>query len=81
MQETVSFHNSTTDNEASSAVSVQLCLSHLGLELLHQILHLYKDRDFLSVSRLLVVEYMCLIKEHVFAIAKHYMNCMLLKSL
>ena len=81
MQEAVSFHNSTTYNEASSAVSVQLCLSHLGLELLHQILHLYEDRDFLSVSRLLAVEYMCLIEGHVFAIAKHYMNCMLLKSL
>ena len=77
----VSFHNSTTDNKASRAVSVQLCLSSLGLELLHQILHLHEDRDFLSVSRLLVVEYMCLIEGHVFAIAKHYMNCMLLKSL
>ena len=81
MQENVSFHNSTTYNEASSAVSVQLCLSHLSLELLHQILHLYEDRDFPSVSRLLAVEYMCLIEGHVFAIAKHYMNCMLLKSL
>ena len=81
MQKAVSFHNSTTDDKASSAVPVQLCLSHLSLELLHQILHLYKDRDFISVSRLLVVEYMCLIEGHRFAIAKHYMNCMLLKSL
>ena len=81
MQEAVSFHNSTADDKAPSVISVQLCLSHLGLELLHQILHWYEDRDFLSVSRLLVVEYMCLIEGHVFAIAKHYMNCMLLKSL